>query len=261
MRAQRRFGVAVLGVAALTILAIIGNPAYAAPITWGPVTGISGDSDVSTTGTLVNAVFVGFDPNGGPPNFVPPNQTVNGVTFQAIGLNSSTSGNFTINPTIQAIALNGSGSAPYSGLSGSYQTLLADLPSGGGTAFTLTMSGLTVGDKYQFEWWYNKSDLSNAFSPTTAMAVNSVTLNANPTNTEGALGQFAIGGFTADATSEVVTFTAAVGSEAPGFNALQLRDLGPSAPPGVPEPSTLALLALGGGALAGWRRWRKQKVA
>jgi hypothetical protein len=28
----------------------------------------------------------------------------------------------------------------------------------------------------------------------------------------------------------------------------------------VPEPSTLALLALGGGALAGWRRWRKRSA-
>jgi cytoskeletal protein CcmA (bactofilin family) len=37
----------------------------------------------------------------------------------------------------------------------------------------------------------------------------------------------------------------------------------PFGPPAVavPEPSTLALLALGGGALAGWRRWRKRVTA
>jgi hypothetical protein len=32
-------------------------------------------------------------------------------------------------------------------------------------------------------------------------------------------------------------------------------------PPAVPEPSTFAQLALGGGALAGWRRWRKRATA
>jgi hypothetical protein len=35
----------------------------------------------------------------------------------------------------------------------------------------------------------------------------------------------------------------------------------PPAHPTVPEPSTFALLALGGGALTGWRRWRKRKAA
>jgi sugar lactone lactonase YvrE len=35
----------------------------------------------------------------------------------------------------------------------------------------------------------------------------------------------------------------------------------PAAAPAVPEPSSLALLALGGGALAGWRRWRKRTAA
>jgi hypothetical protein len=32
-------------------------------------------------------------------------------------------------------------------------------------------------------------------------------------------------------------------------------------PPAVPEPSTLALLGLGTAALAGWRRWQRERVA
>jgi hypothetical protein len=35
-------------------------------------------------------------------------------------------------------------------------------------------------------------------------------------------------------------------------------NLVPQATGAVPEPSTFALLALGGGALAGWRRWRRK---
>jgi hypothetical protein len=36
---------------------------------------------------------------------------------------------------------------------------------------------------------------------------------------------------------------------------------GPAASTTTPEPSTFGLLALGGGTLVGWRRWRKRKVA
>jgi hypothetical protein len=65
-----------------------------------------------------------------------------------------------------------------------------------------------------------------------------------------------------------VTFTGAVGSPGGslGFpstpQAVNAGVFGPNlALVTVPEPSTLALLALGGGALAGWRRWRKRRQA
>lgn len=88
---------------------------------------------------------------------------------------------------------------------------------------------------------------------------HSVTLNPTPNPTSAGLGQYAVGTFTADATSEVITFS---GSEnfIGWVNGLQLRNLGPAAT-GVPEPSTLTLLGMGAVCSVGygWRR-RKQPV-
>ncbi len=152
---------------------------------------------------------------------------------------------------------------PFSSLSASYQTLLNNFTSSG--PFSLTINGLTVGDKYEFEWWSDLS-LADFFSNsgsqlTTATAINSVVLNSNTTDRDSGVGQFAIGTFTADGTSEVIAFSSLHLAVVDG---LQLRDLGPVASPpapiSTPEPSSLALLALGGVALAGWRRWKKRKA-
>jgi hypothetical protein len=47
----------------------------------------------------------------------------------------------------------------------------------------------------------------------------------------------------------------------PGNIGAILDNVTVTAVPAVPEPSTFALLGLGGGALAGWRRWRKRTAA
>ena len=72
----------------------------------------------------------------------------------------------------------------------------------------------------------------------------SVTLNDNPLNAPGGIGQFATGTFVAIAPIETIAFSGNTGS--PTINAFQLR--------AVPEPSTLILAALGGLALLAWRR-------
>ena len=97
------------------------------------------------------------------------------------------------------------------------------------------MSGLTVGAKYEFEWWTNDS---NGFQfVTTATAVNSVSLTTNTTGADGGVGQFAIGTFTADASSETITFSSSLQDIISGFD---LRETA-----AVPEPGTLLLLSSG----------------
>src|SRR6185295_15573982 len=125
----------------------------AAVITWGAATGISGDTNVSTNGTLVNAVNVG--PSG------TANTTINGVLFNGLFLtgNNVSSGNFNFqiatsfsSNTITSV------NAPYSALSASYRAMLSTLAGDFATPFTLTMSGLTVGNTYEFQFWSNDSN-------------------------------------------------------------------------------------------------------
>ncbi len=69
-----------------TVAALSGTSLHAATISWGTPANISGDGDVSTSGTLLGAFNVGG-----------PSTTVNGVNFQAfgVGATSNTVGNLT----------------------------------------------------------------------------------------------------------------------------------------------------------------------
>ena len=81
-----------------------------------------------------------------------------------------------------------------------------------------------------------------------------MTLRGNVESVSGGLGQFAIGTFTADATSEAITFGAPDGSNGYALlNAFQLRQIT------VPEPSSALLCGLGIAGVMGFRcRSRKQ---
>ena len=73
IRSQRT----VIAVSIATALGVFGGPAArAAVITWGTSTTISADTDVSTNGTFVTAINLGFLPGGAVANVV-----LNGVTF------------------------------------------------------------------------------------------------------------------------------------------------------------------------------------
>jgi hypothetical protein len=152
MHTRRRFGVAVLGAAALALILGGAGQVHAGFITWGGAQNITGDADVKTDGALFGALNIGAPGVS--------NATVNMVTFQAAAVTnplSDTFGQFQFNAAGGGfLATNslGSSGAFFTSLSSGYQSLLSSgLHDNAG--FTLTISGLTVGDQYEFEWWNN----------------------------------------------------------------------------------------------------------
>ena len=214
-------------------------------IVWGTPTTISGDSDVLNNGTTVAA----FNMNG-------PAATVNGVTFASWTfqtLSTTTSmGNFTFTESpghLLAVGGLGSGSAPFANLSANYQSLLSTaIATDDNNTLTLTMTGLTIGKTYEFQWWLNASNIGTPAFNTTASAPNNVTLDPNTTNTAGGVGQTVVGTFFAGDTSETITFNGTDATQAPAVNAFQLRV--------VPEPSTVSIFLLGAPILLFVRRTR-----
>jgi MYXO-CTERM domain-containing protein len=215
--------------------------AHAALVTWGAPTTISGDSDVVTTGTL--HVAANFGPVG------VSGTTINGVTFDPLPL----PGGIT---TTTATPL----SSDYLTLLNSAALLSAD------TLFTLSVTGLTIGENYLFQAWVNNSGREVPFLSRGDFPVivsdglgndvslypgdNGVGTGPGDSNLPSVLGQYVTGTFTADATSQLLDF---LSEEISGVvNGLQVRQVAPAA---VPEPGTaLAGLALVG--LVGLRRRR-----
>jgi hypothetical protein len=229
---------------ATVALGLVASPARADIIVWSAPQDITGDADVVTAGTTFGAVDLG--------NTTATGTTVNGVHFAALGIlatASATSGNFQFNSPAGSL-VGGSTLAP-SGLSPAYQLLFTSgINNTNLNPISLTISSLTPGNQYEFEWWNNAQVAGGR--PTTATAGNSVSLTGNP-------GQFATGTFTADSTSQVITFGPAANSTE-ALTAVQLRDLGPASV--VPAPSSLAALGMGVATLAGYtyRRRRKQPL-
>jgi hypothetical protein len=241
---NRKFN--LLRAAALAlVVAFPSSSAIAAVVTWSAPTTIGAISDVSTSGALIGAANLGIGP--------PLSQTVNGVNFASWDPGSSaSSGPFSLPGTIGNYGT-ATNVAPFGNLPTAYKDLLRD---GGYTAggTSLTISGLTIGQTYAFQWW---STAPTPFAPfgspeidatITATAGNGVTLDPNLSNVNGGLGQFAIGSFTADGATQTLAFTAG------SISAIQLRQT--SGASTVPDAGgTLAML---GAALAGliWLRRR-----
>jgi hypothetical protein len=222
-------------------------------VVWEPPKTISGDTDVSTTGTAVAAFNFGSALN----------TTVNGVIFTPVfaDLNVITGYDVTAGSGAGRLELRGtyiyhydgygvSWAAPYNGLTSAYQALLTSanyndypLPPGNDRPVNFQIQGLTIGTNYQMQLWVNDSRLDE-YNPnrntTFTAAGSSVTLDQNSTEDYGGLGQYVLATFTADATTQDFVATS---SNSTNLNAYQLRATSGIA--AVPEPaSSLALTGL-----------------
>jgi len=210
-------------------------------VTWGTPTAISGDSDVNTEGALYGTWAPGDDV------WDPDSLPVNGVTFNAYGslpdLSSSGWGSHydyynepstpdaNYNTILQAAIYDGNGNP-------------ADVNS-------FSWGGMTDGDEYLVEIWANDGRGNDRSETLTGGANTSAVLNFG-----NAPGEWIIGTFVADNTGdETISFSGAGSDNGsyPQVNLVQVRDI-----TGVPEPATIAFLAIGAGAmLAGFRRERR----
>jgi hypothetical protein len=245
----------LLAAALLACFPLSWRVARGASITWDTPQHISAVGDVSAVGTLVGAANVG--------DVGVPSTTVNGVTFASFAApgGNGTSGIFTMTAgggVFQSNTGAASPNPPFSSLDPNYQTLLSSYVVPLFSAVTLTMTGLTVGLQYQFQFWSNLSSQMFGYQ-ITATAGNSVTLSSNVDRADGGLGQWVIGTFTADAALQSIDF---IGDGDGGFlNGFQLR-VAPSRA-SVPESgSTLALLGVAlSGLLIAQRKLRAGSAA
>jgi len=212
------------------------SAAHAATITWSLPQTISGDSDVSTTGTFNRAYnFGGSDP------FVA-NVTVNSVVFTTVNSGSSGADTFSFGGgTNGTSGFYSSTTGAFTTLSSSYQVLMGsgryqDAPVGGTSTQTITLNNLMAGYVYQVQIWVNDSRGPTSGRTETVSAGNNVTLAFGTGGVQGSLGQFVTGTFTADTTSQAITFSSTSSAQ---VNALQLRQIA------IPEPTSSLLLATG----------------
>jgi len=229
---------AAVTVTALALSSAI-DPAKAAVINWGSPTTISGAVDVDTTGTLFASA------NFGPGS----NATVNGVVFDAFPVSgtSTTVGNITL---ASSGGLNGftysppaTTTSPYVDLPLDYRNILSPFAYTE-TAAQATVSGLTIGGTYAVQFWVQ--DPRAEFGART-VTVGSQTLDVNTTDTNGGLGQWILGQFIADATTQSFSVGPGPGGPTPATyaNAMQVRL--------VPEPTQMVSVAAIGSALGMWR--------
>jgi PEP-CTERM motif len=228
---------AILYASIVSVLTAVANAQN--DVNWQTPLTISAPTDVNTQGTY----FGSWAPHGSG------NFTINGVTFQNFSDLPSLANNFQNNTGDNSFHNPGTSDANYNDYmtSGAFQN--------DSSSPSFSWNGMTIGDTYLVELWVN-----DARNSTTAQRTESVTGGANTSaflsyGPAGGAGQFIIGTFVANTASESLSLNAGPNFPSAQLNLFQVRDLG-----AVPEPSTLAMLAAGAGAMFfGFRR--KNRVA
>ena len=213
---RNRFNPCFSSLALAAFLGLGTTATHAGIITFGSATTISGDTNVFTVGSAGYAYTL---------SSASPTVTVNGVTFTgassttALGTNVSMSG-FSSNGST---TFKGTTSGTWNGLSTAYKGILQGANYGNTAAATVTLNNLTSGHVYATQIWVNDSRATGSGRTETVNGGgNTVTLDYNNTNALNGVGQFTIGRFAADSTTQAFTLTGSASSQ---MNAIQLRDV------------------------------------
>jgi hypothetical protein len=214
----------------------LSSPAVAA-IAYSAPQQISGDTNVSTTGTLDRAYTFGGTAT-----------TVNGVAFSVFPNSSADTATFASHP---GNPYGGGASNPYGSLSSSYQTLLSGGYYTDGTAnattASITLNNLISSRNYQIELFVD--DSRGGASAARTESIDGQTVAYDVGDTAGGLGQYLVGTFAASGTSQTINF-ADLGAADVQINALELR--------AAPEPASLAFFAAGALGLLACRRTNRR---
>ena len=231
----------------LAILSLTAAPATAAVITWdGSASTTTSEADVISTG-LSNVAGANF---GGGTN--PGNLVANGVTFSFVANNTPTLllNGITINPGNWASAYP---NAALSTMPGAFGTILDNQfdydhqSPQANTSVDMTLTGLAIGQQYRIQFFASQNAivLNPGFGPVDFQDTSGG--SASPALSINKGEQYVVGTFTADGTSQVIRVNPSLNS-GPLVSAFVIGQ--------VPEPSSAALLGLGGLALI-LRRHRK----